>query len=323
MRIGKKLAMITLLTGMAIGLTACGKEAAKDKESEGKTKVVATVFAEYDCLRNIAGDNIDLTMMMKPGGDLHSYEPSPKDMMAAQEADLFVTIGGESDAWSEKITDSIDSKKVKVVKLMDCVDVVEEELVEGMQEEEEESEEEGGEEEKELDEHVWTAPKNAIKIVNKLSETLCSLDKEHAGLFKKNTKKYVKRLKELDKKFVDVIDHAKRKEIIVGDRFPFRYFADAYDLKYYAAFPGCSVNTGASAETISFLVNKVKEDKIPVVFHMEMSNESICDVISSETGAKKEQLNAVHNISKEDFTSGKGYLELMEENVSVLKEALN
>lgn len=322
MRIGKKLAMITLLTGMAIGLTACGKEAAKEKESEGKTNVVATVFAEYDFLRNIAGDNIDLTMMMKPGGDLHSYEPSPKDMMAAQEADLFVTIGGEADAWSEKITDSIDSKKVKVVKLMDCVDVVEEELVEGMQEEEE-SEEEGGEEEKELDEHVWTAPKNAIKIVNKLSETLCSLDKEHAGLFKKNTKKYVKRLEELDKKFADVIDHAKRKEIIVGDRFPFRYFADAYDLKYYAAFPGCSVNTGASAETISFLVNKVKEDKIPVVFHMEMSNESICDVISSETGAKKEQLNAVHNISKEDFTSGKGYLELMEENVSVLKEALN
>ena len=180
-----------------------------------------------------------------------------------------------------------------------------------------------GKEEKELDEHVWTAPENAIKIVKKLSEKLGRLDPDNKGYYEKNADAYIAKLKKLDANFKKVVKNGKRREIIVGDRFPFRYFADEYKLKYYAAFPGCSTDTEASAETIAFLTKKVKKDKIPVVFHIELSNAKVCTSICEATGAKKRQLNAIHNVTKEDFKSGAGYLSLMEQNLKTLKEALN
>lgn len=315
--------MLIILSMVITGVSGCGT-ISQEKKEQGKLKVVATVFAEYDFLRNIAGDKISLSMLMLPGADLHSFDPTPKDIASVQDADLFVTIGGESDAWADKIVNSIDNKKLQTVRLMDCVNhVVEEEIVEGMEVQEEESNQEENHKEKEFDEHVWTSPKNAIEIVTKLTDKLCEMDKKNKDTYKKNGKNYIKKLKKLDQKFSQVVANGKRKEIIVADRFPFRYFADAYDLKYYAAYPGCSTQTGASVETISFLIKKVKQDKIPVVFHMELSSEAMADTICGETGAKKEQLNAVHNISKTDFQKGIGYLELMEQNVKVLKEALD
>ena len=315
-----------MICSLIVGMTACGTT--ENKKDNGKLTVVATVFAEYDFLRNIAGDAINLEMLMLPGADLHAFDPSPKDIMKVQEADLFVTIGGESDAWADKIVDSIDNAKLQTIRLMDCVDhVVEEEVVEGMEVEEHEHEEEADheehEEEKSFDEHVWTSPKNAIQIVESLCDTLCKLDSANTETYKANAESYISKLEELDKEFTEIIENGARREIIVADRFPFRYFADAYDLEYYAAFPGCSTQTGASAETIAFLIEKVKEDEIPVVFHMELSSETMCNTICDETGAKKAQLNAVHNISKQDFDKGIGYLELMQENVEVLKGALN
>lgn len=321
MKFGRKAAVILLACSLVIGLTGCGTQ--EKKKENGKLTIVATVFAEYDFLRNIAKDAVNLEMLLLPGADLHAFDPTPKDIMKVQNADLFVTIGGESDAWADKIIDSIDNDELKTVRLVDCVEkVVEEEIVEGM-ESEEQSHAAEETEEKEFDEHVWTSPKNAIQIVESLCETLSEMDSANAGLYRTNADAYIEKLKALDGKFTEVTEGGKRKEIVVADRFPFRYFADAYDLKYYAAFPGCSTQTGASAETIAFLIEKVKEDDIPVVFHMELSSETMCDTICDETGAKKAQLNAVHNISKQDFEKGIGYLELMEENVEVLREALN
>ncbi len=314
----KRIFVSLLSVSLMFCLSGCG--IAEEKKDDGRLKVVATVFAEYDFLRNIAGDAVNLSMLMMPGADLHAFDPTPKDIMEVQEADLFVTVGGESDAWSEKIIDSIDSNKLQTVRLMDCVDhVVEEELVEGM---EAEDDEDGHGEEKEFDEHVWTSPKNAVQIVEKLRDKLCRMDEANAELYQDNAKSYIKKLQKLDEAFTELVQNAKRREIIVADRFPFRYFADAYGLKYYAAFPGCSTQTGTSVETIAFLIRKAKEDDIPVVFHMEMSSEAMCNTICDEAGAKKAQLNAVHNISRQDFNKGIGYLELMKENIEVLKEAL-
>ena len=301
----KRIFVSLLSVSLMFCLSGCG--IAEEKKDDGRLKVVATVFAEYDFLRNIAGDAVNLSMLMMPGADLHAFDPTPKDIMEVQEADLFVTVGGESDAWSEKIIDSIDSNKLQTVRLMDCVDhVVEEELVEGM---EAEDDEDGHGEEKEFDEHVWTSPKNAVQIVEKLRDKLCRMDEANAELYQDNAKSYIKKLQKLDEAFTELVQNAKRREIIVADRFPFRYFADAYGLKYYAAFPGCSTQTGASVETIAFLIRKAKEDDIPVVFHMEMSSEAMCNTICDEAGAKKAQLNAVHNISRQDFNKGIGYLE--------------
>ena len=174
-----------------------------------------------------------------------------------------------------------------------------------------------------MDEHVWTSPANAIQIVKALTETISDLDKDNAQTYQKNAEAYIAKLEKLDKDFHDVIDHAKRKEIIVGDRFPFLYFAKEFGLTYYAAFPGCSTDTEANPATIAFLVDKVKEDHIPVVFHIEMSNEQMSKAIAEATGAKNELLNAVHNVSDEEFKKGVTYIDLMNHNVKVLKEALN
>lgn len=319
-KLNKGIVLLLAVFCITAGLFGCGKKEDDSNKDSGKLDVVVTIFPEYDFLRQIGGDDINLKMLVTPGAETHSFEPTPQDIKAVNEAELFVYVGGDSDSWVDSILDSVDQKKMKVVTLMDCVTPVEEEMIEGMTAEEEEEEEEG---EVEYDEHVWTSPKNAKLIVQKLCDSLCELDPEHAETFKKNTQDYMEKLDKLDQEFRDVVDHAKRKEIIVGDRFPFRYLADEYGLTYYAAFPGCAADAEPSAQTIAFLTDKVKEDGIPVVFHIELSNEKVCNSICEATGAQSELLNAVHNVSKDDFESGANYLELMEHNVEVLKEALN
>lgn len=299
-------------------------EKAEEKSSGAKKlKIVTTNFPSYDFARAITKGDAELTMLVKPGAETHSYEPSPKDIITIQNADLFLYTGGDSDEWVEDVLKSVQGKNLHVFKMMDAVSLMEEETVEGMQEEEEDDHDQDKEDEPEMDEHVWTSPKNAITIVEKLEETISGLDTEHKEQFKANSDAYVKELEELDKSFQEVVDHGKRKEIIVADRFPFAYFCKEFGLKYFAAFPGCSTDTQPSASTIAFLTDKVKEDQIPVVFHIEMSNEDMVDAICRDTGAKKMLLNAVHNVTDSDFKAGKTYVDLMKPNVEALKEALN
>ncbi len=318
-------------------------EKSMDKPTEGKKlQIVTTNFPSYDFARAITKEDADVTMLVKPGAETHSFEPSPQDIITIQNADLFIYTGGDSDEWVDGILESVQNKNFHVFKMMDAVNLIEEETVEGMQEEEHEhadadhgneeadhdhekadQAEEHEEEGPEMDEHVWTSPKNAITIVEKLEETLSGLDESHKDSFKANSESYVKELEELDKSFKEVVDSGKRKEIIVADRFPFAYFCKEYGLSYFAAFPGCSTDTQPSAATIAFLTDKVKEDKIPVVFHIEMGNEDMVNAISRDTGAKKMLLNSVHNVTDSDFKAGKTYVDLMKPNVEALKEALN
>jgi zinc transport system substrate-binding protein len=208
---------------------------------------------------------------------------------------------------------------MKIVTLMDCVELVEEELVAGMEEEEEEADGEGA---PEYDEHVWTSPKNAKLIVQRLSDALGGIDGANADAYGQNAEAYLAKLDGLDAQFQAVVDNAARKTIVFGDRFPFRYFTDAYGLDYFAAFPGCSTETEPSAATVAFLIDKIRAEEIPAVFHIELSNERMADTISEATGAKVLLLHACHNVSKADFESGESYLSLMGRNVESLKEAL-
>ena len=304
----------------ASDVSAASSESADSK----RLSIVVTNFPEYDFAHQIVQDNADVTMLLKPGAESHTYDPTPEDIITIQNSDMFVYVGGDSDEWVNDVLSSMDQSHMNIFRLMDAVETVPEELVEGMEEnEEEESDEEGEEEEVELDEHVWTSPVNAMTIVRKMSETLETLDPANKDAYEKNASDYISELSDLDKEFQDVVSSAKRKEIIVGDRFPFRYFCDEYGLSYYAAFPGCSTDTQASAKTVAFLIDKVKSDEIPVVFHIELSNEEMCNSIAEATGAKSELLNAVHNVSDEDFKNGVTYVSLMKHNVEVLKEALN
>ncbi len=304
-------------------LLGCGKAAAPaDNGDDGKISVVATIFPPYDFAREITGEKADITMLLPPASESHSFEPTPQDVIKIQNCDVFIYVGGESDEWVNDVLSSMDTSNMKIITLMDCVETVEEEIIEGMQDEEEEpTEGEAGE--PEYDEHVWTSPRNAKLIVQKISDTLCEVDPANAGSYRENTTAYLARLDELDAQFQAVMDNAARKTIVFGDRFPFRYFADAYGLECFAAFPGCSTETEASAATVKFLIDKINAEKIPVVFHIELSNEKIANAISEATGAEVKLLHACHNISKADFEAGKSYIDLMTANVEALKEALN
>jgi zinc transport system substrate-binding protein len=315
----KRIIYIMLAAALAVALFAGCAKAPKTEPDDGKINVVATIFPPYDFARAIAGDKADITMLLPPAAESHSYEPTPQDIIKIQNCDVFIYVGGESDEWVDGVLSSMDTSGMKIVTLMDCVEVVEEEVVEGMQDEEEE----GAEGEAEYDEHVWTSPRNAKLIVQKISDALCNVDAKNADFYKTNTAAYLSELDDLDAKFRAVTDNAARKTIIFGDRFPFRYFADAYGLEYYAAFPGCSTETEASAATVAFLIDKVKAGKIPVVFHIELGNTKMADAIAEQTGAKVLELHAAHNISKDDFSDGKTYIDIMSDNVDALNEALN
>jgi zinc transport system substrate-binding protein len=314
--------IVCIFLAFAAVLPARGRrEGRQAGAGPGALSVVTTNFPPYDFVREIGGGRINLTMLLPPGSESHSFEPSPRDIISIQNSDIFIYTGGESDDWVDRILSSMDRGNRKTIRLMDCVDVVEEEIVEGMQDEEEE-EDHFHEEEAEYDEHVWTSPANAKLIVSAISGALCDLDSANAAFYRDNTTAYLKKLDDLDSSFRETVGRGVRKTLVFGDRFPFRYFADAYGLSYFAAFPGCSTETEASAATIAFLIDKVRQERIPVVFHIELSNEKIADTICEETGAKKGLLHAAHNVSRQEFEGGTTYLGVMTKNVEILREAL-
>lgn len=319
----------SLLTGCGTGRAEDASEKAQD---DGRISVVTTIFPQYDFVRQIAGDSVDLKMLLKPGEETHSYEPTPQDIIAIQNSDIFIYVGGENDAWVEDILDSMPDAGMRTLKLIDCVDTVEEEHVEGMQEqpghshEEEESHEDETEEEHsvhEIDEHVWTSPVNASAIVDEIKELLAQTDPENRQRYEENAEAYEAELAALDAAFREVVDNAGRRLVIFGDRFPFRYFADEYGLDYYAAFPGCASDTEPSAAVMAFLINKVAEEKVPAVLKMELSNENIANAIAEATGTEVRTFYSCHNLTAEEFENGETYLSMMQKNVETLKEVLN
>ena len=333
----KVILAILLIVGVVFGGVFLFKKS-KEGKNEKKYSVISTSFPGYDFARAVAKNtDVSVRMLLKPGAESHTFEPTPQDIMAIKSSNLFLYVGGDSDEWVKKILNEIDTNKTKVLKLVDLVKTKEEELVEGMEEDHHEEDEDHhdkdhhehdkkeakDEKEVEIDEHVWTSLRNAKEITKKISAEIAKIDKDEKTKFEKNTKAYEEKLDGLDKRFSEMVKKAKRKEIIVGDRFPLRYFVDDYDLKYYAAFPGCSEQTEANAKTISFITKKVKEDKIPAIFKIELSKGLIAETIAKETGAKVYEFQSAHNISERDFEAGVTYADLMERNYSVLEKALN
>lgn len=313
-----------------------------DGAGDGKISVVTTIFPPYDFVREIAGDEADIKMLLKPGEETHSYEPTPQDIIAIQNSDVFIYTGGENDVWVEDILSSMPDSDMVTLRLTDCVDTVEEEQVEGMKgsaghdhDEEDYGDVHGGhadeagdgetEEESphEVDEHVWTSPVNASLIVEQIKNVLSQADPDNSELYAENTLAYQEQLSELDREFREVVDNAKQDVMIFGDRFPFRYFADEYGLEYYAAFPGCAGDTEPSAATMAFLIEKVKEEKVPAVLKMELSSADIANAIAEATGTEVKVLYSCHNLSADDFENGETYLSMMQKNAETLKEVLN
>ena len=328
----------------------------REKFEQKKYSVVSTSFPGYDFARAVTKNtNISAKMLVKPGAETHTYEPTPQDIIDIKNADMFVYVGGDSDDWVKKILKDVDTKKTHVVKLVDLVSTVEEEIVEGMEDEDEHDQDhdhkhshehnhshnhdhdhdhdhdydheshahkhdhEEEEEDPEIDEHVWTSPKKAMEIVKKIAEVASEIDANEKTKIDDNAEKYVAEIAQVDKDLHQAID-GKISEIVVADRFPFRYFADEFGLKYAAAFSGCSEQTEASAKTISFLINKVKQDKVKKIYKIELSNGKIAETVSKDTGAEVLELHSAHNVTADDFSKGVTYVDLMKRNLSALSK---
>ena len=333
-----------LILAGAVLITGCtAKTEKKDKgdNTKGKLKVVTTIFPEYDITRAIAKDKVDLELMIKPGVDVHSFTPTPQDIKTVQNSNIFVYGGTEHDKWVENLTKSIDMKNKKVVKLVDGIQQLEEESVDGMKHEhhhDDEKEDEHNhahkhekkdehdhkyESDKELDPHYWTSPKNAIQMAKTVTNALVEKDPGNAEFYKENAKNYIKQLEDVDKELHDVVDKAKIKKVVIADRFPFRYLFKDLGLEYRALFSGCSVESTASAGQIKKMVDYVKENKIPVVYHIEMGKGELAETVAKNSGAKVKLLHSIHTVTKEDFDKGTTYIDLMKQNVEALKEGLN
>lgn len=311
--------MKQIIKGFVILFILIGLNGCQSKEEINKLTILSTSFPGYDFARAITKESdVEVKMLLKPGSEMHDYEPTPQDIKNIRNSNIFIYVGGDSDNWIEDVLEDIDLDKTKIVKLMDLVNVVEEEHVEGMEEHHYEEEEKV-----EYDEHVWTSPVNAIIIINKLKDEIKKLNKDDMDLYEYNANNYVEQLKKLDREFREIVETSKRKELLFGDRFPLRYFVMEYGLSYYAAFPGCSEQTEASAKTLAFLIQKVKEDTIPVIFKIELTSGKIAEQIAKETGAKVLEFHTAHNISQKDFEDGLTMVDIMRNNAKVLKEALN
>lgn len=348
----------------AMSLAGCGTQNTESVQVENniteddiapKETIICTAFPEYDWVCEILGeekDSYDVQLLLNSGVDIHSYQPTAEDIAKISKCDLFIYTGGISESWIEDTLKGAVNEEMQVVSLMDELGtrVKTEEIVEGMEHhhdeeaEHEEVEHEGDmheedmheeamheegihtEEEIAYDEHIWLSLKNAEILVETLEEALVSLDAEKASIFQKNADAYIEKLTNLDAAYQSAAEEAELDTILFGDRFPFRYLTEDYNLNYYAAFTGCSAETEASFETIAFLAEKLDELELPAVLVIESSDQKLAQTIIDNTKTKDQKIlvmDSLQSVDRTDLENGVSYLSIMEENLEVLKEALN
>lgn len=314
MKIIKKIAAVAAAVGMVLAMGGCGK--AQEQSADGKLRVITTNFPPYDFVRQISGGECEVEMLLTGGQDSHSYEPTAKDIIRINEADLFICTGGESDSWVEKIADSLDGD-LKILRMIDYIEPIE--VHDHEEEHSEEEHEEHDEHGAEYDEHVWTSPLNAVKISEAISEALCEADGKNAEKYKAGFESYKAELSLLDKDMRAAADSL-TKPLIFGDRFPFAYLARDYGIEYYAAFSGCSSETEPSAAKMTELIDRAKETGAKAIYYIEFSTEKVAKTIAEAVGAKTRLMHSCHTLSTEDLNNGETYISIMRRNIEAMKE---
>ena len=330
-------AFVMVVFAVALALSACGIDSNAKSLANKKVSVVATIYPQYDWLKNILGeyaDKVDLKLLIKNGTDLHSYKPSAQDIASIANADLVVYVGGESDEWIEKALEATPKAGRMQVNLMQVLGdrVKEEEVVEGMQAEEEAEEHEGEHhhhehaEAPENDEHIWLSLKNAQILVKNLAESVAKIDTANAPVYRANAIIYASKLHDLDWAYDSTVSNASQKTILFGDRFPFRYMVDDYGIKYYAAFVGCSAESEASFETVAFLAGMMDSLSLPVIFTIDGSRSNVALAVRNASKNSKSvpvlQLNSMQSVTDEQIRSGVDYMSIMKSNLETLKKGL-
>ena len=327
--------IITLFLTLALTLSLAACAAPGEKADDGRLQIVATLFPYYDFARAIAGGRADVMLLLSPGREAHSFEPTPLDAVTISEADVFLYNGGEGEYWVEEMLDAAGEHIAVKARMMDYVDALGEEFSEGMQgadahdhdhdhgDHDHEKNEAHDSDEVEYDEHIWTSPKNAAILCRAVCEAICKADPANEDFYRANCDDYCAQLEELDARFADLCESAPRKLLIFADRFPMLYFCREYGLDYRAAFHGCSGDTEPSLATIKFLIDKVEDENIPVVYTIDFGTKKVAAVVSECTGAAIETIYSMQTVSRADFDAGETYLTLMERNFEALRKGLN
>ena len=336
----KRIASFFLALALAFSLTACTVPV--EKADDGKIQIVATLFPYYDFARAIAGDRADVTLLLSPGREAHSFEPTPLDAVTISESDVFLYNGGEGEYWVDSMLGAAGENIAVIARMMDYVDALDEEYVEGMQgadghdhdhehgshddhddHDHDHEEDEHDSDEVEYDEHIWTSPKNAVVLCRAVCDAICKADPANEDFYRTNCDDYCAQLEALDARFSALCESAPRRLLIFADRFPMLYFCREYGLDYRAAFHGCSGDTEPSLATIKFLIDKVEDENIPVVYTIDFGTKKVAAVVSECTGAAIETLYSMQTVSRADFDAGETYLTLMERNFEALRKGLN
>ncbi|MBD9120909.1 MAG: zinc ABC transporter substrate-binding protein [Ruminococcaceae bacterium] len=303
----KKIISIFLLFVVTFAFCSCGEV----ERSTGKISVVTTIFPYYDFARSVSKGTCDVDMLLKPGSDVHSFEPTPSDILKIRNADLFIYNGGESDEWVDSILESLgDTDKPVVMKMTDYVKPLTEMDADHHAEDEE-------------DEHIWTSLDNAKTLVSKISDEVSKLDQKHKTVYNKNGLDYIEKISKVQSEIENTVNSSKSKKIVVGDRFPLLYFATEFSLDWECAFPGCSTETEPSLDRLSKLTDTIEKDKIKTILKLEMSENKVADTLADETNTKVRTFYSAESVSKEEFANNVTYVDLMERNNNSLKEALS
>ncbi len=304
----KKLFSLLMCSMLMLCCASCTPENNKEKE---KLQIVTTIFPLYDFARQVGGEKADVSLLLQSGAEVHSYEPSPQDVIRIKESDLFIHLGMGADPWTDAVISSSDTKPQNVLSAMEYADLL--------------GEEHSHDHSSQMalyDQHIWTSIENAGEIAEAIKDALCRIDAKNAQYYEKRAQGYEHRLSLLDEKFEELTKNHQESTIVFADRFAFRYFTEEYKLNHFAAFPGCSSESEPSARTVSQLIDMVKKEKIPVVFYTETSNQKLADAVCEETGAEKMLLHSCHTVTREQLESGITYTDLMENNYEALKKAL-
>ena len=327
------------LLALVLSLSLVGCAVREGSADDGRLRVVTTLFPYYDFARAVAGDRADVTLLLAPGREAHSFEPTPLDAVTISRADVFIYNGGEGEVWADDMLDAVGEDIGTVLRMMDFVDAREEEFSEGMQgadshdhahdhdhdhELHDHAEHDHDDsDEVEYDEHIWTSPVNAMALCRAICDTLCEADPDNADGYRARLEGYLDELQALDHTFRDIVDGAARRLVVFGDRFPLLYFCKEYDLDYRAAFHGCAGDTEPSLATLKYLIDLVGAEHIPVVYTIELSSQKVANAIAETTGAQVRTFHSCQTVSRAEFDGGATYISLMTANAAVLKEGLS
>ena len=307
----KRLLCSLLLILCVFSVVGC---TAPQNTEDGRIHVVTTTFPAYDFARAVVGDLGTVTMLITPGTETHSYDPTPRDIRKIQSCDLFIYGGGESDAWMDDILTSIGAD-MPTLAMTDVVSLLESPHIDN-------PDEDHHHEDTPYDEHVWTSPANAAVIVAAVRDKLVEIDADNGDLYRMQADSYIAEIKALDAEFAALVQDADLKTVLFADRFPFLYFVNQYGLSYHAAYPGCAEKTEPGPKTVAMLIDMVNAEGIPVVFYTEFSDQRLADTVCEKTSADKLLFHSCHNVSKNDFSAGETYVSLMRQNLSNLRKAL-